>query len=162
METKDVKPLRRHDALIKFSREHHFGLLLTWKIRQGIKRNIEAGRISSYALFFFENNLQKHFTEEEKTLFAKLPEEDSLKRQAIREHTKLYALVNDIRRDKQNTQLINEFADALESHIRFEERNLFNHLQNKLTETELMQIASHQGMQECEADESWSDRFWES
>ena len=30
-------PIKRHDALKHFSRDHHFGLLLVWKIREGVK-----------------------------------------------------------------------------------------------------------------------------
>lgn len=160
METTEVNPIKRHSALINFSREHHFGLLLVWKIKQAIKRNIEAERISNYALFFFERDLQNHLKKEEITLFAKLPEEDDLRQQAIREHGEIYSLINNIREDKKNIQLLNTFADALEKHIRFEERSLFNHLQNKLSEAELAQLAKHHSKQECNIDESWSDHFW--
>ncbi|WP_241739476.1 hypothetical protein [Aestuariibaculum marinum] len=33
-----MKPLKRHKALQPLSREHHYGLLLTWKIRTGFKK----------------------------------------------------------------------------------------------------------------------------
>ena len=48
-------PIKRSQALIQFSREHHFGLLLVWKMRQGLKENIEPIRISDYTIFIFEN-----------------------------------------------------------------------------------------------------------
>ena len=33
---------KRHKALQNLSREHHHGLLLSWKIRTGLNKNIEA------------------------------------------------------------------------------------------------------------------------
>jgi len=38
-------PIKRNEALKPLSRDHHHGLLLCWKIRQGIKLNIEPERI---------------------------------------------------------------------------------------------------------------------
>ncbi len=46
METK--KPQKRHIALQPLSREHHQGLLLSWKIRKGLSRKIEFDRIQNY------------------------------------------------------------------------------------------------------------------
>ena len=37
-------PIKRTSSLISYSKEHHFGLLLVWKIRQGIKREIITGK----------------------------------------------------------------------------------------------------------------------
>ena len=36
-----TKPLKRHAGLVELSRDHHHGLLLSWKIRQGLKKEIE-------------------------------------------------------------------------------------------------------------------------
>jgi hypothetical protein len=41
-------PIKRTSSLISYSKEHHFGLLLVWKIRQGIKREIITERIANY------------------------------------------------------------------------------------------------------------------
>lgn len=124
-----TSPIKRRQALIQFSREHHFGLLLVWKIRQGLKNNIEPGRISNYTIFFFETELTEHFKEEEKDLFVKLPVDYPLRRKAFEEHEHIYNLVASLQKDPVNTKLLTEFADVLDGHIRFEERTLFNHLQ---------------------------------
>ncbi len=60
MNPKDDKtstPIKRHETIVQFSREHHYGLLLVWKIKQGIQKNIDPERISSYVLYFFENDI---------------------------------------------------------------------------------------------------------
>ena len=42
------KPIRRNENLKWLSREHHFALLATWKINQGIKKGIDNDRIKKY------------------------------------------------------------------------------------------------------------------
>lgn len=61
---KDHTPLKRHQAIVSFSRDHHFGLLLVWKIRQGLNKAVTAERISNYVLFLFKEDIEKHFREE--------------------------------------------------------------------------------------------------
>ena len=153
-------PIKRSQALIQFSREHHFGLLLVWKIRQGLKNNIVPVRISKYSLFFFDSELTEHFKEEEKDLFVKLPAEDPLRTQAFEEHKQIYKLVADLRSDSLNIMLLNKFADTLESHIRFEERTLFNHLQQHLSEHELKKLEEEHSKREGDVDDKWDDHFW--
>ena len=55
------KPQKRHKALQPLSREHHHGLLLSWKIRSGFSKNIEPKRIRTYADWFFKTHLIPHF-----------------------------------------------------------------------------------------------------
>lgn len=76
---KEHTPIKRHQAIVSFSKDHHFGLLLVWKIRQGLKNAVNAERISSYLLYFFKEDLEKHFKEEEEFLFSKLPVDDDLR-----------------------------------------------------------------------------------
>lgn len=153
-------PIKRSQALIQFSREHHFGLLLVWKIRQGLKKNIEPERINSYTLFCFEKELLAHFQEEEKDLFTKLPANDYLCKQALEEHEHIYELVANLRKNPLDIKLLTAFADVLDSHIRFEERTLFNHLQSHLTEEELKELEEGHSKREGDIDEKWDDQFW--
>lgn len=153
-------PIKRSEALIQFSREHHFGLLLVWKIRQGLKNNIELRRIGNYCIFLFESELTEHFKEEEKDLFVKLPVDDPLRIQAFEEHEHIYKLVAGLRKDPLNAMLLKEFADALESHIRFEERILFNHLQKHLSEDELKKLEKEHSKRDADVDGKWDDHFW--
>ncbi len=153
-------PIKRSEALIQFSREHHFGLLLVWKIRQGLKNNIEPRRISSYTVFFFEKELTAHFKEEEKDLFVKLAVDDPLRKQAFEEHKRIYELIAGLQQDSTNTTLLTQFADALDGHIRFEERTLFNHLQQHLSEDELNKLEEGHSKREGNVDDKWEDHFW--
>src|SRR5690606_3210653 len=58
-------PIKRHKALQGVSREHHHGLLLCWKIRTGLAKNISPDRIKTYVDWFFDVYLRPHFELEE-------------------------------------------------------------------------------------------------
>ncbi len=156
----NTKPIKRHEALIHFSRDHHFGLLLTWKIRQGLKKNVATERISNYILFFYENDLKKHFADEEKHLFSQLSPVDALYIQVMKEHEDIYRLIASIEKNPASTTVPSDFADTLEKHIRFEERVLFNHMQNIFTAEKLETILSLHTHHHCNVDDRWNDHFW--
>lgn len=69
----NTKPIKRYETIAQFSREHHFGLLLVWKIKQGIKKSISPERISNYVLCFYEQDLKQHFSNEEKLCLFTCP-----------------------------------------------------------------------------------------
>jgi hemerythrin-like domain-containing protein len=158
MET-TIRPIKRHEAIVQFSREHHFGLLLIWKIRQGFANAIDHQRITDYVLYFFDEDLKVHFEEEERVLFSKLDDADVLKKQALEEHANIYIIIGRIRSNS-NPEVLTHFADTLEKHIRFEERVLFNHLQNQLSEDELAALAVEHPERTTNVDAKWDDHFW--
>lgn len=154
-------PIKRSKALVEYSREHHFGLLLIWKIREGLKKNIELKRITNYLIWFFNQEIELHFKDEEVSLFEKLPLDDTLRKQAFDEHNQIYQLIVNLQKDSENVLLLKEFADSLESHIRFEERILFNHIEKYLTDKELKHLEMSHRKSEKNIDEKWEDWFWD-
>ena len=156
---KDHAPIKRHQALVSFSKDHHFGLLLVWKIRQGLANAVSAERISRYVLFFFNEDLKIHFREEEELLFSKLPASDTLRIQAEEEHKEIYRLIAVITQTANDEKLLRQFADTLDKQIRFEERTLFNHLQTHVAPEELEEI-SKRFSNSVDLDSKWDDVFW--
>jgi iron-sulfur cluster repair protein YtfE (RIC family) len=148
------KPIKRHTALQPISREHHHGLLLSWKIREGMKHEIAAERIKAYTDWFWENHLQAHFEFEESFIFPLLGIENGLIKQALDEHARLKELFSSA--DEIDINL-NKIEKELTAHIRFEERILFN---------EVEKIASPEQMKRIEEEHSkpiiaeWKDEFW--
>lgn len=151
-------PIKRASALVNFSKEHHFSLLLVWKIRQGLGFDVDAARIGKYINFFFKNYLKDHFIEEEELLFTKLPQQDGLRLSAEKDHETLSGLNKKIKSNP-DKQSIKEFSDTLETHIRFEERVLFAHLQNILEPSQLKLIAEKMAGHTPKED-NWKDIFW--
>lgn len=157
-----TKPIKRNAAIAEFSRDHHFALLLVWKIKEGLKKSIQSERISKYVLHYFETELMPHFKGEEELLYCKLPSDNKLKIQAETEHATIYRMIGDLLKNQSDKTLLQNFADTLEKHIRFEERQLFNYLQENISESELNKIASALKSREHEPETAWTDVFWES
>jgi len=150
--------VKRHKSIIPLSKDHHLGLLCSWKIRQGIRRNIPQDRIKAYILYFWQTHLTEHFDEEERFLFNKV--QDPLNQQAITEHEQLRSLVDEIARSA-SLQNINAFADLLEKHIRFEERVLFPYLETILPEEQLQSIGEQlEELHSNIATDDFADEFW--
>ena len=57
--------------------------------------------------------------------------------------------------------LLYHLADLLEEHIRFEERQLFYHLQDYISVVDLEKIESRFSNNSKSIDEKWEDVFWE-
>ena len=86
------KPIKRFEELQGVSREHHHALLLSWKINQGIKKDIDPERIQIYVHWFREEHLKPHFEIEEKWIFPVLGEDHVMTQRAIKEHKRLMDL----------------------------------------------------------------------
>lgn len=150
------KPIKRHEALQPLSREHHHGLLLCWKIRQGFKKDIELARIKAYTDWFRIHYLNPHFEAEENYIFPVLGNENDLVKRALAEHRRLKRLFS---QEKDLDIALNSIEEELDSHIRFEERVLFNEIQDVASAEQLAEIEKHHtGIQF--SDNGWEDHFW--
>lgn len=152
------KPIKRNVNLVELSKEHHFGLLACWKVRQGIKKEISSERITKYILYFWENHLEHHFEEEERFLFI----DDNEKCQAaLEQHKELKNLILLFQSADADYTLLTKWANLLDSHIRFEERELFPHLEQILPESRLEEIGQVLAESHHEpACENYEDSFW--
>lgn len=148
-------PLKRHPALHHLSHDHHHGLLLCWKIRQGFKLEVEPDRMKTYCEWFWGNHLQAHFEEEEKLIFPVLSTDDPMIKQAMSEHKRLRKLFSTWENPEKT---LGQIEEELEKHIRFEERVLFPVIQEKASPIQLEEIAAH-GEREKFV-ENGEDTFW--
>src|SRR5690606_6698271 len=130
-------PIKRNEALKPLSRDHHHGLLLCWKIRQGVKLNVEPERIKKYLDWFWMSYLKPHFEIEEQYVFPVLGNENELVKKALAEHRRLKRLFENVDDLQKSISLIEE---ELEKHIRFEERVLFNEIQSVAKSEQLLEI----------------------
>ena len=151
------KPIKRSDSLKPLSREHHHGLLFCWKLRTGIKKNVEVSRIKKYADWFCQNYLIPHFEVEEKYVFPILGNENELIKRAVSEHRSLKRMLESTTTEFQKN--IGLIGDELVDHIRFEERILFGEIQ-KIATTEQLQSIEFNHSDEKFVD-NLTDPFWE-
>ncbi len=147
--------MKRHEALVQLSRDHHFGLLLCWKLKEGLKKDISVERMSKYIVLFYEQNLKPHFAEEEETIFLILGNAHPLIEEAISQHRELEKMISD---GFETPEQIQTFRDLLELHIRTEERQIFPEIENTATEEELQNLLK-QNYPELKEPE-YEDLFW--
>jgi len=140
--------IKRDKALHILSHDHHHGLILAQLIKKGSPQYknlpITTEGKKDYAIRFYNDELVKHFEDEEKILFpvvnGKDDEIDNLVEKIITEHKKIKQLINRLESDEDVENTLNELGNILESHIRKEERDLFMKIQKILTEDELITV----------------------
>lgn len=154
------RPIKRSPHILKLSRDHHFSLLFSWKIRKGLKQGTDPGRIREYVKYFWETDMCAHFREEEEILFA--PLNDAFVQRAIDDHRKIREMIGQLQSAIPAEAIaaqLGDLADAVDRHVRYEERELFPHLERELTEAQLEAIGA--AMHAVAAPrEEYADEFW--
>lgn len=118
--------MKRHPQLQDLSREHHSAL----KLARAARRAAESGademvRLARHVADLFARELDPHFRVEEQGILVELADagHDPLVQRTLREHAELRRLASRIARPDAQTLL--RFGDLLATHVRFEERELF-------------------------------------
>ena len=140
------------------SHDHHEGLMLVWKIRQGLNKMIAPERITAYICWFWEHHLEKHFREEEIYLVPLVdPGNEGINRM-LREHRELEFMRVRLKSEP-DTSMLKQFAQSLNDHIRFEERELFPFIEQSLSAGALQEVSRKLSVDEkiCAV---WEDEFW--
>lgn len=151
-----MKPVKRSIQLQPLSRDHHHGLLFCWKIKQGLAKDVELGRMQDYIKYFYAGHLQPHFKAEEDIIESHL--DDHFCAQAIEEHKSIGQLINKItKEDGTSVGLLNQLIELLNHHIRFEERTLFPHLEVLLSPEELHTVGLK--LADMEKNDAFVDAF---
>jgi hemerythrin-like domain-containing protein len=137
--------MRRHKSLIKLSREHHKGLLLAQLLKKdapayrGLPTDLQ-GKIE-YAQKEWRTRILPHFDSEDNILFPLVINHDEsidmLIAEIKQEHIELKVLFAAISEEPNAKELLNKIGQMLESHIRKEERLLFQKLQSVIDDEKL-------------------------
>lgn len=151
--------MKRNANIIPLSKDHHLGLLFCWKIRQGIRMGVDEARIQAYVKYFWREHLQQHFEEEETILFKPVGDAQCIK--AIEEHKQIEKLVETISNSLPDKKILSQLTDVVDGHIRFEERELFPHIELTIESKELESIGEK--LQQLHAEkklDDFGDEFW--
>ena len=140
--------MNRHAALSPLSRDHHGALLLAQLLKKSapLYKGLPADLIgkAEYAIQFFNDELVKHFDEEEVVVIQKIKgihvELDKLANDILQEHALLRNSFTSIRIADGLELHLDELGHALEKHIRKEEREFFPLIQELCSEMILSEI----------------------
>jgi hemerythrin-like domain-containing protein len=149
------KPIKRSTQLAPLSREHHDALLFAWKIKQGLANGTTTGLIREYVQWYWEKFLDQHFREEEDILLPYLPPGDLLSKQLLSEHQRIRHSVQ----QPADAAALAALAESLNNHIRFEERQFFPHLEERLSPDQLDSIFKRLEKQP-QCNDTWPEEFW--
>jgi hemerythrin-like domain-containing protein len=130
--------MKRHPQLQDLSREHHGALKLARAARQAAESG-KAGNVAALARRVVERfaaELDPHFCVEESGILVALARagETTLVQRTLKEHAELRALAGAFSSaeatESTEAAMLSRFADLLASHVRFEERELFEAAQS--------------------------------
>jgi hemerythrin-like domain-containing protein len=157
----------RHATLQPLSRQHHQGLLVSLLLEKGLKKNASLKEMRDFIIQFWEEELRLHF-EKEDFLFLplayKYPQLLEGLIQLKNEHQEIRLLIQKLNNEARSEQheTIISFAKILEKHIRFEERQLFNIIQETLPEDEMIDFGEElKSISEKDFCTTYSVKFWE-
>lgn len=135
--------MKRVPELRDLSDDHHTGLVIARRCRQVGRPNSESSPevVWNQVLEAFSSHLELHFQIEEEHLLPALEAigEASLASRIREDHSALRALRQS---EAPSRTLIQHFGELLESHIRFEERQVFEPTQDRLPARALEAIAA--------------------
>lgn len=156
--TAPINPIKRSTQLAPLSREHHEGLLFAWKIKQGLENKTAPEKLRAYALWYWRHHIKPHFFQEEKILLPYLPAENPMAKRLKEEHDHIRELILglDEQADRRSLLLL---CDLINHHIRFEERELFVFLENRLSPQKLDEIFLQLEKHPLSCEE-WKEEFW--
>ena len=129
--------MKRHPVLQPISKEHRVILSFCLDLKKGIQNDKPIQKIEAYIRWFWKTFLTAHFLFEEKYIYSIDSIDEALKNRALAEHSILKSI---ILQSRFRTDEAKQFINILEKHIRFEERQVFEKLQNNTSEKLLLKI----------------------
>jgi hemerythrin-like domain-containing protein len=143
--------MKRHPSLVLLSKDHHDGLLLAVRLRQGQSAltrlwSHDPFWQAQFVINFFNENLAQHFEAEERFLFScanETPGDHSrIVHRLINEHHEMKRMTESLKHSDEKVirENLGLFGKLLEQHIHCEERELFPLLEQLLPEETLLNI----------------------
>ncbi len=136
----------RDRNLIPLSHQHQHALALCVRIERALRK--EPGNLASWQAEIeseFEQEIQFHFTAEEQVLFPtarQFAELEPLVDELLDEHARLRYHFARAKVREMDAAELSQFANLLSSHIRKEERRLFEQMQKLLSPVELGKLGT--------------------
>jgi len=150
------QPLKRHPALQPLSREHHQILLLGFKIRQGLKNNIDHQRIVDYCIWFYSSFHLQHVEHEAHHFEHILGKHSEIYVRLKQNHKNVIHAFKDL---KSSYLDLKTFEELIVSHVREEERVLYQELQAQLTPEAIHYLETN--LTELDFHDRFKDIFWQ-
>jgi hemerythrin-like domain-containing protein len=137
----------RDRNLVPLSRQHQHALALCVRIdRASPIADADLAAWQTEIAQLFQAEISIHFVAEEQVVFAaarKFPELIPLVGELLADHTALRGFLTTAEARAMSAAKLSEFAQKLSTHIRKEERQLFEHMQALMSEHELARLGQN-------------------
>jgi len=157
--------MKRNVNLKTLSWEHHHGLVTALRLKKGIKNKVDVADLAGYILHVWENELIHHFWQEEQIIppqIKGLSAGEKLLDRMLSDHNTFNLLIKKIKNDSGSLSKIREFAEMLNQHIHFEERELFPFLEKTVAADKLAVIGEFLAEHHVSTTNDWKPKFWEN
>lgn len=139
MSNPEHPPTTREQVLAPFSRDHYTGLVQSSRLRKAPSDRAEGcTKLAAGFIDAWDREIADHFDDEERLLLDLMNEKD--RQRLLAEHGQVRDLAARIRVERaaghSDPATLRAMGDLLETHIRWEERDLFNRLQQALTDAQ--------------------------
>jgi hemerythrin-like domain-containing protein len=157
--------MKRNIQLQPLSRQHHNGLLASLLLKKGLGKKAALEELTNFIHFIWADELEIHFRQEETVLLPALagnkdfPHE--LTDKLLEDHRYLAGIAQSIQSGSIDEEAIAQFAQRLEQHIRFEEREFFPRAEEVLNESELKAIGAQLEDDTSKNCMNYPVKFWE-
>jgi len=138
--------MKRDQRLVRLSREHTHALLLAQRLTRGLPdaSDEEAAAYYSTTIAFWSAGLLPHFRAEGECLLARLirhvPLDDERVKRLQSDHLQIEGFIASMRDTPdmaERRRWLAEFAEAMRTHVRWEEETLFPSTEEMLEDSEL-------------------------
>jgi len=136
-------PIDRDEALAPLSRDHYVGLVLAHHlIRAAAEDDVARRQAVEELIDVWDREIAVHLRDEERLLSEFMDKADH--QRLLDEHKRLTDLASRVyaarRQVDPDSAVLREFGQLLEEHIRWEERELFNRIEDRLDTAQLAEL----------------------
>lgn len=154
--------MKRSEALQPLSHQHHNSLMACLLLRKGIDRRADPAILNDFMSRFFREDIEPHFEAEEKYLFPLLQTWNKRLFHILQnDHLLLRNLAERILNGRAGDDFLASFSRLLEGHIRFEERVVFQYVQEHLSPEEEIALQNALHDQKARKCSDYPVKFWE-
>ena len=135
--------MKRHTSLISLSKDHHQTLIIAQILKKNapVYKGMPSDPVGKrkYILDFWKTELANHFIVEEEILIpesiSKNSDLNEMCKQVFEEHKQIKGLISQLKHSDNPEYELDQIGQSLENHIRFEERIVFEKIQECFDET---------------------------
>ena len=156
--------MKRDKNLETLSWEHHDALVSAFRLKQGVEKKADVSHLRDYLLYIWENDLPHHFEQEEQALIERIRDKEGSQlvvERVLSEHKRFATLAKEVEAWEGDVfEKIREFAVLLKEHVRFEEREFFLFVEERVSVEELAEIGAYLRDEHIPSCKTWQPEFW--